>query len=311
MTKIAIIGAGQVGATAAQRIAESGIADMVMVDIVDGIAAGKALDLMHAAPLIPHNSRIEGSADFSAIRGARIVVVTAGLPRQPGMTREDLLEKNADIMRSVCEHIKKHCPESIVLVVSNPLDVMTYLAWKLTGFPRERVIGMGGVLDTARFTAQLAEVLEIHNSRIKALVIGPHGKGMMPLASHTTVNGTPLAEFLDEKTIAESVERTNNAGAEVVEHLKKGSAFYAPAAAIMKMVSAMIDQKDDVLPASVVLQGEYDLDDVTIGVPVLLCEAGLKQIVTIDLSSDEKEQLKAGADSIRKSIDHLKAKGYF
>ncbi len=311
MTRIAIIGAGQVGATTAMRIAESGLADVVMVDIVEGLAAGKALDLMHAAPLVPHNSMVEGSDDFSRIRGAGIVVVTAGLPRMPGMTREELLEKNADIMKSVAGHIRQHCPESIVLVVSNPLDVMTYLCLRLTGFPRERVIGMAGVLDSARFISHVAGALEVKNSKVRTMIIGSHGDSMIPLVEHTSVKGTPIREVLDDSSIHELVERTRNAGAEIVSCLRKGSAFYAPAAAILKMVRCMLEDSDEVLPASVLLEGEYSLSDVCIGVPVRLCSSGLKEIVKLELSDADQRRLEKSAAIVKVSIACLKEKGYF
>lgn len=303
MPKVAIIGAGQVGSTTAMRIAEAKLADVVLVDIVKGLAQGKALDMMQAAPIVGHNCNITGSDDFSAIKGSNIVVVTAGLPRMPGMSREDLLEKNTGIMKSVAENIKKYSPEAVVIVITNPLDVMTYLCIKLTGFSQERVIGMGGVLDSSRLSSFIAQELECSVKDVKAIVLGSHGDSMIPLAEHTTVKGKPITDFVDSETLNKLVERTKNAGAEVVKHLKTGSAFYAPSASVYKMVKCMLEDDEEILPCSVLLKGEYGLNDVCIGVPVKLCSKGVKEIIELELSDSDKKKLEESAAKIKEKIN--------
>jgi len=306
MSKIAVIGAGQVGATTAMRIAENKLADVVLVDIVKGMAQGKALDMLQAAPIVGHNFLIEGSDDFSAIKGCNIVIVTAGLPRMPDMSREDLLKKNASIMKSVAGHIRKYAPDSIVIVVSNPLDVMTYLCLKITGFPKERVIGMAGVLDSSRFITFIAQEIECSVKDVKTMVLGSHGDSMIPLIEQTTIRGKPITDALDSDTLNKLVERTKNGGAEIVGYLKNGSAFYAPAASVYKMVKCILEDDEEIIPASVLLEGEYGLKDVCIGVPVKLCKAGLKEIVKLALSEDEKKKLQESASIVRKNLDLIR-----
>ncbi len=299
--KIAIIGAGQVGATTAHRIAEKGLGDIVLMDIVDSVK-GKALDLLESAPIECHDCSIIGSTDYEEIKGANIVIITAGLPRQPGMSREDLLKKNKEIVKQAAENIKKFAPNSIVIVVTNPLDVMSYIVLKTTGFEPSKVMGMAGILDSARFRTFIAEELDVSKRDIHALVLGSHGDSMVPIPEYTTVSGIPVTELLSKKKIDELIKRTRDGGAEIVNYLKTGSAYYAPSAAIVEMVEAIVTDSKRIFPVSAYLNGEYGYKDLYIGVPAKLGSGGIENIYELKLSKDVKEQLDKSAQAIKGSI---------
>jgi len=298
--KVTVVGgAGNVGATVARSIAEKGLADVVIIDIAETKAAGVALDIYETCPIIGSDSRVIGGNDWSAAAGSDVVVITSGKPRKPGMSRDDLVKTNAGIVQSVGEQIKRVAPNAIVLVVSNPLDVMCYVAKKATGFPRERVVGMAGVLDTARYRMFLAEALDVSVEDIQAMVLGGHGDTMVPLISYTTVSGIPVSQLLARDKLDAIVERTRNGGAEIVAHLKTGSAYYAPSAAAVQMAEAIALDKKRVLPCAAWLQGEYGLRDVYCGVPCKLGRQGLQQIIEVSLTDDERRQLEASAEAVR------------
>ena len=307
--KVAVIGAGQVGGTCAQRIVERKLADVALVDIAEGIAKGKALDLSQAASIEEYNFKIEGSADYSIIKGSGIVIITAGLPRKPGMSREDLLTMNAKIVREVVENVHRHCPDSIILMVTNPLDIMTYLAWKVSGFDNRRVFGMAGVLDTARFKYFISQKMNVLPSEVETVVLGGHGDSMVPLIGYTKVKGAPIAELLPKADIDALVQRTRDGGAEIVALLKTGSAYYAPSSSVCEMLESIIKDKRQVLPSSVYLSGQYGLDDIYCGVPAEIGEDGIEDIVEFKLSNDEMNALKKSAAQVREGIDHLKKSG--
>jgi len=300
--KIAIIGAGNVGGITAMRIAESGIADVVLVDIAKNLAQAKAFDLDDARALVGHATPIEGTEDFNRIAGSDIVVVTAGLARKPGMSREDLLKKNHAILKEIAGHIKKSAPKAIVVVVSNPVDIMTYCLLKETGFDRKRLFGMGAGLDSSRFNNLISKKLNVASAQIKALVVGSHGQTMIPLPRHTTVNGKLLTSVLGKKDVDELVERTKNRGAEMVSLYGSGSAYFAPAAAIFDICQVIAAGKEKEISVSAFLQGEYDVYDVCIGVPVKITKNGIEKIIEINLDDSEKEQFTASAQSIKESI---------
>ena len=297
--KVTVVGAGQVGATTAQRIGEAELADVTLIDIVEGMAQGKALDLQEAAPVMGVDATFAGSNDLAASAGSEIVVVTAGLPRKPGMSRDDLLHKNAEIVGGIADSVARHAPDATVIVVSNPLDVMTWLTFRRTGFAKNRVMGMAGVLDSARFTAFLAMELRVSVKDIRAMVLGGHGDSMVPLTRYTTVGGVPVAELIAEDRLAEIVQRTRDGGAEIVGLLKVGGAFYAPAASIAAMVAAILRDEKRVLPACTLLEGEYGLEDVFLGVPVKLGEAGVEEVLELKLRPEELDALRASADKVR------------
>lgn len=300
VNKITVVGAGNVGATAAQRLAEKHLArTVVMVDVVEGVPQGKALDQWQSGPVEGFDARVIGANDYAAAAGSEIFVVTAGIARKPGMSRDDLVKTNAGIVRSVSQEIARVAPESIIIVVSNPLDVMCYVAMKASGFPRERVIGMAGVLDTARYRMFLAEAMDVSVEDIQAMVLGGHGDTMVPLVSYTTVSGIPVTQLLAADTLAAIVQRTRNGGAEIVAHLKTGSAYYAPSAAAVQMVESIVLDKKRILPSSAWLQGEYGLDGVFCGVPCKLGAGGLEQIVEVTLTDEERAALHASAGAVR------------
>jgi len=304
--KVAVIGAGAVGATLAQRIFEAGLADVVLVDILKNIAAGKALDLLDAAPIVGTERKIVGTDDYKELEGSDIVVITAGLPRRPGMTREDLIAKNAAIMTDVCERIKRFAPSAIVIVVTNPLDSMTYLARKLTGFRPEKVLGMAGVLDGSRFIALIADELKVPRSSVETCVLGSHGDTMVPVVSRTFVSGKPLSKVIPEDLLDRIVKRTCDRGAEIVSLLGSGSAYYSPSAAVFKMVNAILNDTKEVMTASAYLNGEYGLRDIYIGVPCRIGKGGIEKIEELELSDIEKNALQASAQAIKSSIQILK-----
>jgi malate dehydrogenase len=305
-TKITVVGAGHVGATTAQRVAELGIANEVaLIDIVEGMPKGKALDLWEAAPVVGYDTRLSGGTDYGMIDGSDVVIVTAGLPRKPGMSRDDLLKKNTEIVQGVAREIETRCPEAIVLVVSNPLDVMCYVTLKTTGFDRKRVIGMAGVLDTARFRSFIALELDVSVRDVSAFVLGGHGDSMVPLPRYSTVAGIPLPHLLSEDRIEALVDRTRKGGGEIVELLGSGSAFYAPSAAVVEMAEGILRDRNRILPCAAWLQGEYGLSDVFVGVPVKLGAGGIKEIVEIELTGEEKKALHASAAHVKETMSKL------
>ncbi|HYL21769.1 MAG TPA: malate dehydrogenase [Gemmatimonadales bacterium] len=301
--KITVVGAGNVGATAAQRIAEKALArTVVLVDVIEGVPQGKALDQWESAPIEGFDTRVVGANDYKIAAGSEIVVVTAGIARKPGMSRDDLVRTNADIVKQVSQQIKQHCPKAIVLVVSNPLDVMCWVTRQVTGFPRERVIGMAGVLDTARYRAFLAEALDASVEDIQAMVLGGHGDTMVPLISYTTVSGIPVTQLLDKQALDKIVERTRNGGAEIVAFLKTGSAYYAPSAAVTQMAEAIVHDKKRILPCAAWVEGEYGISGVYLGVPCKLGRGGLEKILEVKLSADEQTALEKSAAAVRETM---------
>jgi len=297
---VAVVGAGNVGATAAQRLAEKNLArSVVMIDVVEGVPQGKGLDQWQSGPIEGFDTRVIGSNGYDDAAGADLFVVTAGIARKPGMSRDDLVKTNAGIVRSVAKEIARVAPKSIVIVVSNPLDVMCYVAMKASGFPRERVIGMAGVLDTARYRMFLAEALEVSVKDIQAMVLGGHGDTMVPLVSYTTVSGIPVSQLIAPDKLEAIVNRTRNGGAEIVAFLKTGSAYYAPSAAAVQMVEAIALDQRRILPCSAWLQGEFGLRDVFCGVPCRLGRNGLEQILEISLTDAERAELVKSAEAVR------------
>ena len=305
--KVTVIGAGNVGATAAQRIAEAGLADVVLVDIVEGLPQGKGLDLAEAAPVVGHDARVIGTNDYADTAGSDIVVVTSGLARQPGMSRDDLLAKNAGIVRSVVEQAVKHSPGAILVIVTNPLDAMCHVAMEASGFPRERVLGMAGVLDSARFRTFIAMELGVSVEDTHAFVLGGHGDTMVPLPRYSTVAGIPITELMSAERVAALVDRTANGGAEIVALLKAGSAYYAPAASTFEMVEAILHDRKRVLPCAVLLNGEYGVDGLFVGVPVVLGAAGMERVIEIRLTDDEAAAFQRSAGAVRELVDKLHA----
>ncbi len=302
---VAVIGAGQVGATTAQRILEKGLSDVVLFDVVEGMPQGKALDLMEAASIEGHDRRILGTNRYEDIEGADIVVVTAGLPRKPGMTREDLLALNAKIITDVCNNVKKFAPNSKLIIVTNPLDVMTHLAAKITGFPKARVFGMAGVLDTARMQYFIAEKLEMVPSRVEAIVLGGHGDLMVPVSSQTRVEQRPIQEKIQAQDLAKIEQRTRDGGAEIVALLKTGSAFYAPASSVCEMVRCILKNEKKVLPVCAYLSGEYGLSGMYFGVSAQLGAQGIEKIVEIPLAPEEGKALALSAAKVKHGIEEV------
>ncbi len=305
--KIALIGAGNVGASAALYLAEANVADIVLLDVVEGMPQGKALDLTEAGPVRGYNSRLTGSNDYKDLKGCDLVVVTAGVARTPGMNREDLLSKNSGILDKVVEGIMGNCPGTMILVVSNPLDIMTYHTLKKSGLPKTRVFGQAGVLDSTRFRSFVAMELGVALTDTQAMVMGGHGDTMVPLPRYTTVSGIPITELMPEERVQTLIERTRKGGGEIVQLLKSGSAYYAPAAATVDMVKAVIRDEKKLLPASVLLEGQYGLKDICIGVPVVLGAGGVEKVIELDLSSEELAALHKSAETYR---EILKSMGY-
>ena len=307
VNKITVVGAGNVGATAAQRIAEKELArTVVMVDVADGIPQGKGLDQWESAPIELFDSRVIGTTGYEETAGSDIVVITAGIARKPGMSRDDLLNTNAGIVKSVAENIAKTSPTAILIIVSNPLDVMCYVAMKASGFPRERVIGMAGVLDTARFRSFLAMELDVSVRDIQAMVLGGHGDTMVPLISYTTVSGIPITQLLSKDKLDPIVDRARNGGAEIVKFLKTGSAYYAPSSGAVQMVEAIVNDQKRILPCSAWLQGEYGMKDVYLGVPIKLGRSGMEKIIEVSLTADEKAALETSAQAVREPMAVIK-----
>jgi malate dehydrogenase len=303
---ITVVGAGNVGATTAQRIAEKELARrVVMVDVAEGIPQGKGLDQWQSAPIEGFDSRIIGTNGYDETAGSDLVVITAGIARKPGMSRDDLLNTNAGIVKQVSEQIARTSPNAIIIVVSNPLDVMCHVAKKVTGFPRERVIGMAGVLDTARYRAFLAEALDVSVRDIQAMVLGGHGDTMVPLISYTSVSGIPITQLMDRKTLDAIVDRTRTGGAEIVKHLKTGSAYYAPSSGAVQMVEAIVRDQKRILPCAAWLEGEYGMRDIFLGVPCKLGRRGLEQVLEVELTPKERVDLGKSADAVREPMAAL------
>ena len=301
--KIVIVGAGMVGSSAALKMAQKELGDIVLVDVVEFVAEGKALDMAESSPLDGFDVALVGKTnDYSVIKDSDVVVITAGVPRKPGMTRMDLLMTNAGIVETISNHICELAPNSIVIIVTNPLDVMTYVAWKVTGFPRERVMGQAGVLDSIRMRYFVAQELGVSVKDVQAMVLGSHGDQMVPLPRYTTVSGVPITELLPPETIERINDRTRKAGTEIVNLLKTGSAYYAPGAAVAEMVEAIVRDKKRLMPCSVLLKGEYGLNDVFIGVPVILGKNGVERIVELKLTEEELKALHQSAEEVRKGI---------
>lgn len=307
MNKITVVGAGHVGATAAQRLAEKELArEVVLIDVIEGVPQGKGLDQWESAPIEGFDSRVIGTNDYGPAAGSDLFIVTAGIARKPGMSRDDLLRTNVAIVKSVSEEIKQCSPDAIVIVVSNPLDVMAWVAKEVTGFPRERVVGMAGVLDTARYRSFLAQALDVSVEDIQAMVLGGHGDTMVPLISYTTVSGIPVTQLINGSELDAIVERTRKGGAEIVGYLKTGSAYYAPSAAAVQMAEAIVKNKKRILPCAAWLEGEYGFEGLYLGVPCKLGAAGLMQIIEVELSSDERAALQQSAEHVRNTMSGVK-----
>ena len=304
--KISIIGAGFVGATAAHWAAEKELGDVILVDILEGIPQGKALDLFEAGPVEGFDAKVIGTNSYEETKDSDVVIITSGVPRKPGMSREDLLEINKKIIESVVSEVVKRSPKAILIMVTNPLDTMTYLAYKRSGLPKERVIGMAGILDTARFRAFIAMELGVSVEDIQALILGGHGDEMVPLPRYTTVSGIPLSQLLPKETIDRLVDRTRKGGGEIVNLLKTGSAFYAPSAGAIQMAEAILKDKKRILPCCVYLNGEYGLKDICFGVPIKLGAKGVESIIELQLTQEEKALVAKSAESVKKSIAELK-----
>jgi malate dehydrogenase len=304
--KVSVIGAGHVGATVTQYIAEMELADVVIVDVIDGLPQGKSLDLLEASPVRGFDSIVSGTNRYKDTAQSDIIVITAGLARKPGMSREDLLLKNYEIISSVTKEVVKESPDSIIIMVTNPLDIMTYVAWKISGFPFQRVFGMAGVLDSARFRAFVSQELNVSVKDTHALVLGGHGDSMVPLPQYCTVAGIPITELMPKEVIDKIVERTRKAGGEIVGYLKTGSAYYSPGACVAEMVEAVLKDTKRLFPCAAYLNGEYGLQDVYVGVPIIVGARGVEKIIEVTLSEEEQKALHASADTVKKNIAKLK-----
>ncbi|MCH7826572.1 MAG: malate dehydrogenase [Bacteroidetes bacterium] len=306
MKKITVVGAGNVGATTAQRLAEKHLAEeIVLIDIIKGVPQGKALDIWESSPVELFDTKVHGTNSYVDTANSDIVIITAGLPRKPGMSRDDLLASNVKIVKEVTQNVADNSPQAILIIVSNPLDVMSYVALKVSGFEKNRIIGMAGILDTARFRLFVSEALNVSVNDVSAMVLGGHGDSMVPLTKYTTVSGIPINELLPEDIILKLIVRARKGGAEIVNYLKTGSAFYAPSSAVVEMADAIIKNRNRILPCSVWLEGEYGINGVFCGVPVKLGSNGIEQIIQLNLSSKELEALKNSAEDVRRNIRKL------
>jgi len=303
--KVTVVGAGNVGATTAQRIAEAELADVVMVDVAADLATGKALDMMEAAPVLGFNAKISGGGDYGPTEGSHVTVVTAGLARKPGMSRDDLLAKNTEIVGEVVRQVVQRSPETILILVTNPLDAMCEVARRVSGFPRERVFGMAGVLDAARMRYFIASELNVSVEDVDAFVLGGHGDTMVPMPRYATVNGIPLPQLLSAERIEAINERTRKGGIEIVNYYKQGSAYYAPSAAVYDMVAAILHDKKKILPCAVLLNGEYGLTDLFVGVPARLGRGGMEQVIELELTAEERASLQKSAEAVRELVEAL------
>ncbi len=306
--KVTVVGAGNVGANCAVWLANRELADVVLVDVVEGVPQGKGLDLLEATPVLLRDVRVTGANDYAATENSDIAIITAGFPRKPGMSRDDLLMANNDIVCKAAEQVAKYSPNCIVIVVTNPLDAMCQAAYWTTGFPKNRVIGMAGVLDTARFRAFIAQELDVSVENVNCVVLGGHGDTMVPLVRLSSVSGIPLTELMDQATIDRIVERTRNGGAEIVKYLKTGSAYYAPSAAAVEMAESILKDKKKVLPCAALLEGEYGINGLFVGVPVKLGANGIEKVFEVRLTDDEKAKLHKSAAAVQELIDVLKSK---
>ncbi|HEU5180113.1 MAG TPA: malate dehydrogenase [Candidatus Polarisedimenticolia bacterium] len=304
--KVTVVGAGNVGASAAQRIAEKHLADVVLIDVIDGIPQGKALDLWESAPVEGFDCRLLGTGSYDDTAGSDVVVITAGLARKPGMSRDDLLFKNYEIVKGVTEEIVRHSPKAILVVVTNPLDAMAQTALKVSGFPKQRVVGMAGVLDSARFRSFIAEALDVSVENVHAMVLGGHGDTMVPLPRFATIAGIPLPLLMPGEKIDRLVERTRNGGAEIVAYLKTGSAYYAPSSAIVEMVDSILRDRKKILPCAVYLEGEFGIHGLYVGVPAKLGRGGVEAVIDLPLSEAEKTALSGSAEAVRELVEKLK-----
>ena len=304
--KVTVVGAGNVGATTAQRLAEKELCDVVLIDIIEGVPQGKALDLAEAAPIEKHDAGLIGSNNYEASEKSDVVIITAGIARKPGMSRDDLLNTNTKIMKSVTEQIARFSPDAVLIIVSNPLDAMCHVAYKASNFPRNRVIGMAGVLDSARFRAFISMELNVSVENTHAFVLGGHGDTMVPLPRYSTVAGIPVTELLSKERIDALIERTRKGGAEIVGLLKTGSAYYAPASAAVEMAEAVLKDKKKILPCAAYLEGEYGINDLFIGVPVKLGSNGIEEIIQIKLTDEENAALKRSADAVKELVGLLR-----
>ncbi|MGD8970074.1 MAG: malate dehydrogenase [Desulfobacterales bacterium] len=304
--KVSVVGAGNVGATAAQRLCEKELCDVILIDIVEGVPQGKALDLTEAAPIEKHDAHLTGTNGYEASEGSDVVIITAGLPRKPGMSRDDLLKTNAGIIRDVTRQVAKLSPDAVLIIVSNPLDAMCHVAYETSGFSKNRVMGMAGVLDSARFRAFIAMELNVSVENTHAFVLGGHGDTMVPLPRYSTVAGIPITELMPKDRIDSLVERTANGGAEIVSLLKTGSAYYAPASAAVEMTESILKDKKKILPCAAYLEGEYGIHDLYIGVPVKLGQNGIEEIIQITLTDDEQKALQKSADAVKELVGVLK-----
>ena len=301
--KVTVVGAGMVGGTTAHRLADKELCDVVLIDIIEGLPQGKGLDLAESAPIEGYDSRVVGTNDYKDTANSDIVVITAGIPRKPGMSRDDLLKTNYNIVKETTEKVVKHSPNSILIVVSNPLDAMTQTAYKASGFSKNRVIGMAGVLDAARMRTFIAEALEVSVENVTAFVLGGHGDAMVPLARYSTVAGIPLPDLMPQEKIEAIVKRTAQGGAEIVGLLKTGSAFYAPSAAIVEMVEAILKDKKKILPCAAYLEGEYGIKGLFVGVPVKLGAPGIEHVIEIKLTPEERVALEKSAAAVKELVD--------
>ncbi len=307
VNKITVVGAGNVGATTAQRVAEKQLArTVVMVDVAEGIPQGKGLDQWESAPIEGFDTRVIGTNGYDETADSDLVIITAGIARKPGMSRDDLLNTNAGIVKQVSEQVKQSSPDAILIIVSNPLDVMCYVAKQVTGFPRQRVLGMAGVLDTARYRAFLAEALDVSVRDIQAMVLGGHGDTMVPLISYTTVSGIPVTQMIDKSKLDAIVERTRGGGAEIVKHLKTGSAYYAPSSGAVQMAEAIVRDEKRILPCAAWLEGEYGQKGLFLGVPCKLGRKGIERVIEVELTADEKAALAKSADAVRGPMQAVK-----
>jgi len=304
--KVTVVGAGNVGASVALRLADRGIADVVMTDIIEGIPQGKGLDILQAGPVVGSDSHVLGTNDYKDTANSDIVVVTAGFPRKPGMTRDDLLMKNYEVIKATTEKIIEHSPNSILIMVTNPLDAMCQVALKVSKFPKQRVIGMAGILDSARFRTFLAMALNVSVENVTAFVLGGHGDTMVPLVRYTHVAGIPITDLLDADTLAKIVQRTRDGGAEIVKLLGSGSAYYAPSAAVVEMVDAILNDKKKILPCAAYLEGEYGINGLFVGVPCKLGASGIERIFEVKLTPDDLAALKKSADAVKELVDVIK-----
>jgi malate dehydrogenase len=303
--KVTVIGAGNVGGTTAQRLAERDYADVVLVDIVEGLPQGKALDILESGPVLGFDAKVVGSNGYEESADSEVVVITSGSPRKPGMSRDDLLKTNQNIVQSVTEEVVKHSPEAILVMVANPLDAMCHVAMEVSGFPRQRVVGMAGILDTARYRTFIAQELQVSVRDVFALVLGGHGDTMVPLPSMATVSGVAITELMPQDRVEAIVNRTRNGGAEIVGLLQSGSAFYAPSAAAVEMVDAILLDQKRILPCAAYLQGEYGVEDLFVGVPLKLGASGIEEILELDLQNDELEELRNSAGAVRELVEVL------